>query len=144
MPDRPEDLILPVLQTQHHLIDPDGAADVGVHRAQLARMARDRHLERIGRGLYRLASAPETWQQRTLAAVKLARPPAQASHCAVARLLCLPTYEGSPPEITVPSKRSFRRDGVIVHQSRDIAYVPPVVIDGIPCCGAGPAQQAGA
>lgn len=130
---RPEDLIRPVLESQHDLIDPDGAAEVGVHRAQLHRMMCQGHLERIGRGLYRRSDAPETWHQRTLAAIKLAKPPAQASHRAVARLLGLATYEASTPEITVPSKRSFRRDGVIVHQSRDISYVPSVVIDGIPC-----------
>ena len=133
MPDHPEDLIHPVLACQHHLIDPAGAAAVGVHRAQLHRMVRTGHLDRIGRGLYRLAGAPETWHQQTLAAIKLAKPPTQASHRAVARLLGLSTYEAAPPEITIPSKRSFQRDGVIVHQSRDIAYVPPVVIDGIPC-----------
>lgn len=133
MPPRPEDLIVPVLDHQHQLIDPDGAAGVGVHRAQLHRMERHGHLERIGRGLYRLSDAPETWQQQTLAAIKLAKPPAQASHRAVARVLGLATYEASPPEITIPSKRTFQREGVVVHQSRDIAYVPPVIIDGIPC-----------
>ena len=133
MPVRPEDLIVPVLDSQHQLIDPDGAAGVGVHRAQLHRMERYGHLERIGRGLYRLRDAPETWQQQTLAAIKLAKPPAQASHRAVARLLGFATYEASQPEISIPSKRTFQRDGVIVHQSRDIAYVPPMVIDGIPC-----------
>lgn len=96
-------------------------------------MERDGHLDRIGRGLYRLSESPETWQQQTLAAIKLAKPPTQASHQAVARLLGLATFEASPPEISVPSKRTFQRDGVIVHQSRDIAYAPPVVIDGIPC-----------
>lgn len=133
MPVRPEDLIEPVLEAEHQLIDPGGAAGVGVHRAQLHRMERHGHLERIGRGLYRLRDAPETWHQQTLAAIKLAKPPTQASHRAVARLLGLATYEASSPEITTPSKRTFQRDGVIVHQSRDIGYVPPMVIDGIPC-----------
>lgn len=133
MPARPEELIHPVLEAQHHLIDPSTAAQVGVHRAQLHRLERCGHLERIGRGLYRLRASPETWHQQLLAATILARPPAQASHRAVARLLGLATFEASAPEITVPSKRSFQRDGVVVHQSRDIAYVPPIVIDGIPC-----------
>jgi hypothetical protein len=131
--EQPEDLIVPVLERQHHLIDPSDAGEVGVHRAQLHRMVRQGHLERIGRGLYRLRAAPETWQQQMLAAIKLAKPPTQASHRAVARLLGLATFERSAPEITVPSKRTFRRDGVIVHQSRDITYMPAVLIDGIPC-----------
>lgn len=133
VPVRPEDLIRPVLEDQHHLIDPAGAAEVGVHRAQLHRMTKHGHLERIGPGLYRLRAAPETWHQQVLAAVKLARPPAQASHRAVARLLGMATFEGAAPEITVPSKRTFQRDGVIVHQSRDLAYVPPIMVNGIPC-----------
>lgn len=37
------------------------------------------------------------------------------------------------PEHRVPSKRRSDHPGVIVHESRDIAYVPPVFIDGIPC-----------
>lgn len=133
MAEQPEELIRPVLESQHHLIDPAGAAEVRVHRAQLHRMEQRGHLERIGRGLYRLRASEETWQQQTLAAIKLAGPPTQASHRAVARLLGLATYEDAAPEITVPSKRTFRRDGVIVHQSRDIAYLPPVHIDAIPC-----------
>src|SRR5690606_20604973 len=57
----------------------------------------------------------------------------RASHRAVARLLGIPTYEGAWIELSVPSKRKFARPGVIVHQSRDLAYVPPIHIDGIPC-----------
>ncbi len=73
----------------------------------------------------------------------LARPPAQASHRTVARLLGLATFEGAGEEgITVPSKRSFQHEGVVVHWSRDITYVPPVLIAGIRCrrarCGAWP------
>lgn len=133
MPARPEDLIRPVLDCQHELVTPDGAAAVGVHRSQLHRLEQRGQLERIGRGLYRSAAAPETWHQQLLAAIILAGPPALASHGAVARLLGLSTFEAAAPEISVPSKRSFERPGVIVHQSRDIRYVPPVVIDGIPC-----------
>lgn len=133
MPAHPEELIHSVLESQHHLIDPAGAESVGVHRTQLHRMERYGHLDRIGRGLYRLSGSPETWHQQQLAAIMLAGPPTQASHRAVARLLRVATFEASAPEITVPSKRSFQRDGVIVHQSRDIAYVPPIVIEGIPC-----------
>lgn len=133
MPATPEERLRPVLAAQHHLVDPTSAATVGVHGSQLGLLARQRHLERIGRGLYRLRDAPETWHQQLLAAVMLAGPPSQASHGAVARLLAVPTYEAAAPEITVPSKRTFQRDGVVVHQSRDLRYVPPVVIDAIPC-----------
>lgn len=31
------------------------------------------------------------------------------------------------------SKRKFARPGVVVHQSRDLAYVPPIHVGGIPC-----------
>lgn len=133
MPATLEDRLAPVLDAQHQLVDVRSAAAVGVHRAQLSRLARQHHLERIGRGLYRLRDAPETWHQQLLAGVILAGAPSQASHGAVARLLGIPTFEGNPPEITVPSKRTFRRDGVVVHESRDLRYVPPVVIDAIPC-----------
>jgi hypothetical protein len=126
-------LIRPVLDRQHHLITAGQAGEVGVHRAQLHRLERHGHLERIARGLYRRRGSEETWHQRLLAALLLAGHPAQASHRAAARLLQRPTFEGAAPEISVPSKRRSDLPGVIVHESRDIAYVPPVLIDGIPC-----------
>jgi len=49
VPVRPEDLIVPVLDAQHHLIDPDGAAEVGVLPEVKARDARrDRRLRQLG------------------------------------------------------------------------------------------------
>jgi len=45
----------------------------------------------------------------------------------------VPTYEAAAPEITVPSKHNFTQAGVIVHQSRDLRYVPPVVVGGLRC-----------
>lgn len=126
-------LIRPVLEPQHQLITASQAATRGVHRAQLHRLERRRVLERIGRGVYRLRGSEETWHQRLLAAVLIAGGPAQASHRAAARLLERPTFEGAAPEISLPSKRRLDLPGVTVHESRDIRYVPPVVIDGIPC-----------
>ncbi|HEU5084383.1 MAG TPA: hypothetical protein VFU14_13660, partial [Acidimicrobiales bacterium] len=76
---------------------------------------------------------PRTWERLLRATLLRAGPPARASHRAVARLLRVPTFEGAPLEITIPSKRHFTQPGVIVHQSRDLSYVPPIHIDGIPC-----------
>lgn len=125
--------IRPVLDRQHQLISTADAPTVGVHRAQLHRLDRHGYLERLERGLYRRRGSAETWHQQLLAALLLAGHPAQASHRAAARLLRRPTFEGARPEISVPSKRRVERTGVIVHESRDIRYVPPVFIDGIPC-----------
>lgn len=62
-----------------------------------------------------------------------AGPGAVASHRAAARLLEIPTYEGAPVEISVPTKRGFAHPTAIVHESRDLSYVPSWSIDGIPC-----------
>jgi len=127
------DRIRPLLERQHHLVATSQATTAGVHRAQLHRLERHGSLERVHHGVYRDRTSERTWHQQLLAALLAAGHPAQASHRAAARLLGRPTFEGAAPEITVPSKRRIPLPGVIVHESRDIRYIPPVHIDGIPC-----------
>lgn len=122
-----------LLEEQHHLVTTSQVSELGHHRSVLARL-RDAHvLERIDGRVHGTPDVPMTWSRRMLAAVLAAGEGARASHRAVARLLGIPTYEGASIELSVPSKRKFARPGVIVHESRDLAYVPPIHIEGIPC-----------
>lgn len=133
MAERAKFLLEPLLEAQHQLITPAQAVEVGVYRATVRRLCQSGHLEPAEPRVYRRTGSPSTWEQGLLAVLLSVGPPAVASHRAAARLLGLATYEGSPPEISVPSKRNFCHPGVIVHESRDIRHVPPVLIHGIAC-----------
>lgn len=122
-----------LLEQQHHLVTPGHLRDLGYPSTKLARLRDAAVLERLDGRAHGTPGLPMTWERRLLAAVFAAGQGAQASHRAAARLLGIPTYEGAPAELTVPSKRKFARPGVTVHESRDITYVPPIHIDGIPC-----------
>lgn len=122
-----------LLESQRHLVTPAQARAAGAHHSTVGRLARVGDLDVVEPGVYGTPGVPYTWERRLLAAIFRAGPSARASHLAALRLLGVETYEGVPPEITVPSKRHFSQDGVVVHQSRDLAYIPPVLIDGIPC-----------
>jgi hypothetical protein len=126
-------LVDQLLESPQQLITPAQAKTRGAHSSLLPRLARNGTLEVVEPGVYGPAGVPYTWPRRLLAATLRAGLRSRASHLAAARLVGLETYEAAPPEITIPSKRHFAQPGVIVHQSRDLAYIPPVVIDGIPC-----------
>lgn len=122
-----------LLTEQPQLLTPAHARTEGVHPSTVSRLARAGVLEAVVPSVYGPAGVPRTWERLLRATLLRAGPPARASHRAVARLLRVPTFEGAPLEITIPSKRHFTQPGVIVHQSRDLSYVPPIHIDGIPC-----------
>lgn len=122
-----------LLDHQHDLITPSQAEQATGHRTTLLRLVRSGELEPVRSRVYGRVGAETSWERDLLAAILSAGPPAMASHRAVARLLGLATYESAPLEITVPSKRTFAADGVVVHESRDLAHIPPISIGAIPC-----------
>ncbi len=122
-----------LLAHHHHLLTPAQAKAAGVHRSSIARLVRGGVLEPVLPTVYGRVGVPFTWERRLLAVLLRAGPHARASHRAAARMLGIPTYECAPVEITIPSKRHFDVPGVIAHQSRDLQYLPPMIVDGIPC-----------
>jgi len=129
----PNEIVASLLDAQHQLVTPGQVKARGAHSATLPRLHLAGALELVEPAVYGPPGVPYTWHRQLLAAVLRAGPLARASHLASLRLLKIETYECVPPEISIPSKRHFHQDGVIVHQSRDLAYIPPVLIDGIPC-----------
>lgn len=127
------DTIKTLLDQHHDLVTPALARAAGEHTSTISRLARRGAIELVDRRVYGTAGMPMSWERRLHAALLAAGPPAVASHRAAARLLGIATYEGALVELTVPTKRTFKRPGVIVHESRDLAYIPPIHIDGIPC-----------
>jgi hypothetical protein len=123
----------PALQDQHDLITPQQARALGVHQQTFRRMVDKGLLEPVEPRVYGPADVPKPWDRRLLAILLSAGDGAVASHRSAARLLAVPTYEGAPIEISVPSKHKFTHQTAVVHESRDLAWVPPWSIDRIPC-----------
>ncbi len=102
----------------------------GLTARQIARRLASRRWILVGPAVYRVASAPVTWQQRALAAC-LAGPPATvASHLTAAALHGLadaPTI----PHVTLPPHTSGRIRMATVHWSPLIA-ADRMTIAGIP------------
>lgn len=115
------------LITSKQLRSLEAAGEQGVRRARLER------LERLAPGLYGTRGVPHTWERRMLGATLRSGGRAVASHRSAARLLRLETFEAAPAEVSIPSKRNFAHPGVLIHQSRDLPWVPPILVDGIPC-----------
>lgn len=122
-----------LLAEQRQLVTPAQAKAAGASSSVLPRLERSGVLELVVPNVYGTVGVPLTWDRRLHAALLRAGPAAVASHRTAARLLGLATYEAAPVEITIPSKRHLELPGVIVHQSRDLAYIPPVLVDNIPC-----------
>lgn len=133
MPASGRQIVTALLESQRQLVTPAQAKAAGAPSTTLPRLARSGALLLVEPGVYGPPEVPYTWDRRLLAANLRGGPLARTSHLAVLRLIGVETYEAAPPEITIPSKRNLRQDGVVVHQSRDLRYIPPVLIDGIPC-----------
>lgn len=118
------------LVTRRDLLDLDGGAAT-------LRMVRNGSWERLDEGLYGPAGVPMTWHRQLLAAVLLAPTGSLASHRAMAHLIGAGGFDAAPdPEISIPRGATFRRAGVIVHESTDLHLAAPIEVDGIPCTGA--------
>jgi very-short-patch-repair endonuclease len=71
----------------------------------------------VRRGVFRLAGAPQTWEQQLLAACLAGGVTARASYGAAAALWRLLGFAPDDLVITVGPRRRARLDGVVVHQS---------------------------
>lgn len=125
----------PILEAQHSLITTRRARSIGATGELLRDLVRRGIWERLERGLYGPAGVALTWQRRVMAAVLLAPAGSLASHRAAATLVGVGGLVRPEPEITIPRHSSFRRDGVIVHESKDLHLADATVVDGIPTTG---------
>ena len=130
----PNDRIAPIARRQHGLVTSHQVRGV-VSAPQLARLLRDRKLEPVRRGVYRVAGAPHSWRQSLLAAC-LARPSAYASFRSAAALWDLEGFTDDVVEITVPGSNRARLEGVIVHESTVFGPLHLGIVDGIPVASA--------
>jgi hypothetical protein len=109
--------IAAVAREQHGLVTRERILAT-ITRRQLEHRLADGRLERVHACVYRVAGAPRTWEQVVLAACLTAGPRSHASFRAAARLWMLSGFETADDvEITTPSRRRARINGVVVHDS---------------------------
>lgn len=113
---------------QHALFTTAQAREAGVTARQLERGCGSGQWRRVYRGVYRVAGAPPTDEQRLLAAVLACGPGAVASHGGAAWLwgLCA----GVRLEVTAPLRRSPAAHVTVHHRPGPIRAV---VRRGVPC-----------
>ncbi len=115
---------------QHGVISRAWLLAGGASRSMIQRWLVAGRLQTVQRGVYRVAGAPETWEQRLLAAVLAAGPGAAASHRSAGRLWGI--LDTDALDVTVPVQRRRDLPGVVVHQFADLAHSSIVQRRGIP------------
>jgi hypothetical protein len=123
---------------QHGLVTHAQARARGLSQRSLSRRVASGRLQRLLPGVFVVAGAPETWEQRVLAAVLAAGPGALASHTTAAALWSMPDLDRLPcVEVTVPHPRLPRVAGAQVHRSlllgeADRAEIDHIAVTSIP------------
>jgi len=108
------------------------ALSAGYSLRQVQRRRENGGWEQMQAGVYRVAGAPTSWEQRLLAACLAAGAGAVASHRSAARLWGLDASRRPLVELSVPPGRQPRLDRVIVHRSRDLRPLVCTIREGIP------------
>ena len=117
----------------HGLISLDVALAAGVPRRTWYSGIERGAVERVSSRVVRLWGAPETFEQRALAAVWSAGVGAVASHRTAARLWGVSRPEDEPIDVLVVGEsRHLSIPGAIVHRPKDSKNTSPVVLRGIP------------
>jgi very-short-patch-repair endonuclease len=98
---------------------------------QIRRRLRTHALEAVRPGVYRIAGAPESWEQAVLGAC-LAVPGSAASFRCAAALWGLERFRRDLVEITVPERERRRLEGVIVHDSAVVGPLHRATVGVIP------------
>jgi len=116
---------------QHGLITLTQAVALGLSARQVEARSRSGRWTRVGRGVYRLAGVPVTWQQRMLAACLGGPHGAATSYLSAAALANLDTAVPPSTDLTVDRDQSVRTPGVIVHRGV-LAAADRTTFQGVP------------
>lgn len=123
----------PFAVKQHGHVTLWQALQAGVDRQALYRLTKQGALVRVHPGVYRLASAPVTFEGRAIATVLASGPGSVASHSWAAKLLGVtrvPVTE--QPEIISPGTRPTRVRGVRAHNSRELERCDTTTVQHVP------------
>jgi very-short-patch-repair endonuclease len=102
---------------QHGVVTHHQLVACGLSANQIQYMRRTGRLVPAHRGVYRVASTPESPEGDLTAALLAAGPRSFASHRTAAAIWKLPGFELKPTEVTSQSATWPRLDGVVVHRS---------------------------
>lgn len=112
---------LKVASRQHGLIRRDQARQAGASRQQIQRQLDCKHWKRVHPGVYRVISAPESWEQKLEAASLWAARNFAISHRAAAALWGFSRFKDEPVELTVCRKQR-KPDGIAVHYAERLHH----------------------
>jgi very-short-patch-repair endonuclease len=120
--------------TRHHgLISRQRARSMGVSDSAWYRAIAAQQLEQIHPNVARLRGAPETFEQRALAAVWGAGDGTLTSHRTSSSLWDVPRPDSDPIDVILGARtRSLRLEGVVAHHPRDRADLRPIIRRGVP------------
>ena len=105
---------------------------MGIARSTIGAWVDQGRLERLAPAVYRIAGSPDTWAQRVMLATLDSG--GWASHRTSGALRKLDGHPCGIVEVVVERwKRSGRRPGYTVHESKDLKGVDLSEVDGIPC-----------
>lgn len=120
-----------VARTQFGLISRDQALALGLSGKVQRALVHRSEWERVGKGLYRLASSKRGWEQALMSAC-MTSPGSVASHRAAGTLLGLDGVPSGHVEISVDRLGARAPEGVRIHRSLDLPTRDRTVINGIP------------
>jgi very-short-patch-repair endonuclease len=116
---------------QYAVFAQDQALACGMTKQILHRRLADGRLQQVQPRVYVMAGAPDSWNQRLLAACLAGGRSAAASHRSAGRLWGL-LQDDQPIEITVPLRRAPRLRNTLVHRSTDLTAGQVLCRRGIP------------
>ena len=140
--------LLDIAEDQWSLVTRRQAREAGVGNTSLARLVKDRRLERVAHGVYRVRGAGEpdqlglraAWlqlQPETPAWARLDDPDvAVVSHASAASLYGVGDLRADVHELTLPPRRQSRRRDVRLHRGR-VPAGDVIVLRGLPVTRAG-------
>jgi len=121
-----------VARRQMALFTLDQALEAGFSLRQIQQRRETGCWDQVHAGVYRVAGAPDSWQQRLLAACLAAGCGAVASHRSASQLWGLTRDSGVEAEIWVLCGHDHRLDGVVVHRPSDLTAGAITRKDGVP------------
>ncbi|QXC60769.1 type IV toxin-antitoxin system AbiEi family antitoxin domain-containing protein [Aquihabitans sp. G128] len=123
--------IVDLASRQKGLVTRVQAIGLGLSRERIENRLRAGRWVRMGRGVYRLAGSPETWEQRALAGCFAGPAGACASHLTAAALAGLGVSPPPVPHLTVERDRSARSPLAVVHRAL-LSPEDRVILRGVP------------
>lgn len=116
--------------TCHGLVTVDDLERLGVPRRRFEVLVRNGFVHRVGRGVYAVSGAPDTWERRVAAGLLILGPSSVVSHAAAARLHGLDRWTTCDvAEFTVPrAQRSGAGVPGVVHTTSHLDRLDVVTV----------------